>query len=246
MTALRTAVVTGAGQGIGRGIARRLRADGFEVVVLDIDEVKAEETAGMVEGRAVVCDVADQAAVKEVAAGIGRVDVLVNNVGVWAFGTLLDAAAEDLERVLRINVLGTLYCCQAFAPAMIAAGTGSVVNISSGSALSLTMGVEVYPSAKAAVDALTRQMSLELRPIRVNGIRVGPMEAMRRGQEGLRDLVPVGRLCTPEDIAGGVSYLASDDAAFVSGQVLTIDGGLLATRPIEIPKARVENRWDAG
>lgn len=233
-----TAVVTGAGRGLGRAIAERLAADGYQVVAVDLDADAAESTATAVRGTARRCDVADRAAVRALAAEVGPAEVLVNNAGIWTYGPLVDAADEDVDRVMAVNLGGTLDCCRAFAPAMAAAGRGAIVNLSSVAAAMSATVVEVYPVTKSAIEALTRQLAQELGPrgVRVNAIGPGSMltEGTAAAYEGERmaqraALVPLRRVGTPQDIANAVGFLVSEQASYISGQILYVDGGASAS-----------------
>ena len=228
------ALVTGAGRGLGRAIAARLAADGYEVVAIDIDADAAAAAAAAVGGRAHGCDVADRDAVRALAEQVGTVDVLVNNAGIWTYGSVVDAADADVDRVLAVNLGGTLNCCRAFAPGMVAAGRGVIINLSSLAAAMAAPVVEVYPVSKGAVETLTRQLALDLGPkgIRVNAVGPGSMltEGTASAYEGERmaqraALVPLRRIGTPEDIANAVGFLVSDQASYISGQILYVDGG---------------------
>jgi len=231
------ALVTGAGRGIGQAIAKRLRVAGHEIIAVDMDEARTNETAQLVDGVPFVCDITDDVQVKSMGARVGPVDVLVNNAGTWTFGPLMESTRSEMERVLAVNVLGTIFCCQAFAPPMVAAGRGVIVNISSGAATSRSPGLQIYPASKAAVEALTGQLALELQPVRVNAVAPGvvgsssePMPEEQIARLGAR--LPLGRIGTGDDIANAVAFLASDEASYVSGQILQIDGGFAAGRRI--------------
>jgi len=231
------AVVTGAGQGLGRAIAERLAKDGFEIAAVDLDGEKAAATAEALGGSGHRCDVSDRAAVRALAAELGPVDALVNNAGIWSYGTVVQARDEDIDRVLSVNLYGTLNCCRAFAPGMVSAGRGTIVNLSSLAAAMAAGGVEIYPVTKGAVELLTRQLALELGPsgIRVNAIGPGNMltEGTAPSYEGDRKAqraatVPLRRIGTPEDIANAVGFLVSEQASYISGQILYVDGGVSA------------------
>jgi 3-oxoacyl-[acyl-carrier protein] reductase len=232
--------VTGAGRGLGRAIAGRLCSDGHQIVAVDIDRASAEAAAVALGGTARECDVRDLAAVQAVAADVGPVDILVNNAGIWRFGPLMEAAAESIDDVLRVNLLGTLHCCQAFVPGMAERGGGAIVNLSSAAAVTRSPGIEVYPVSKGAVETLTGQLALELGPagIRVNAVGPGLIvtEGTAVNYQGARRAeraqnVPLRRIGEPIDIANVVAFLVSDQASYVSGQVIYVDGGVSAGRP---------------
>jgi 3-oxoacyl-[acyl-carrier protein] reductase len=232
-----TALVTGAGRGLGRAIAERLALDGHRLVAVDIDPQSAEQTAAVVGGSAHACDVSDRDAVNDLAAKVGPIDVLVNNAGVWSYGPVVSAADADLDRVLAVNLFGTLYCCRAFAPAMVSAGGGAIINLSSVAAAMAATAVEIYPVTKGGVEMLTRQLAQELGPSGVRVNAVGPGSILTEGSApayageamALRAAgVPLRRIGTPTDIANAVSFLVSDQASYISGQVLYVDGGVSA------------------
>lgn len=231
------ALVTGAGRGLGRAIAQRLARDGLSVVAVDIDGESAADTASSVGGRSYCCDVADRAAVRDLASEVGPVEVLVNNAGIWTYGSVIAAREEDVDRVMAVNLLGTLNCCQAFVPAMASVGRGVIINLSSLAAAMAAPGVEIYPVTKAAVEELTRQLAQELGPsgIRVNAVGPGSMltEGTAPAYEGelkakRAAAVPLRRIGTPEDIANAVAFLVSEEASYISGQTLYVDGGVSA------------------
>jgi 3-oxoacyl-[acyl-carrier protein] reductase len=228
------AVVTGAGRGLGRAIAARLAGDGYAVVVVDIDADSAAATAAAVGGTGYRCDVADRASVRDLAGQVGPVDVLVNNAGIWSYGPLVGASDDDIDRVIGVNLMGTLNCCRAFAPSMVSAGRGVIVNLSSVAAAIAATAVEVYPITKGAIEMLTRQLAQELGPggVRVNAIGPGSMltEGTAAAYEGERlaqraAAVPLRRVGTPEDVANAVGFLVSEQASYISGQILYVDGG---------------------
>lgn len=238
-TSRKRAFVTGGGRGIGRATAHALSARGYEVVVGDLDAVSAARVADEVGGRSVVVDVADRAAVLAVAEAVGPIDALVNNAGIWRFAPILEADPVDIEQVLAVNLLGTLWCTRAFADSL-AERRGAIVNLSSLAAKTYASGVGSYTVSKAAVEALTQQLARELGPrgIRVNCVGPGLVktegtEANYQGEAGrLRAMsVPLGRVGEAADIAATIAWLASDDAAYVSGQIIYVDGALGAGSP---------------
>ena len=239
------AVVTGASKGIGAGIARLLAAEGATVVVnyassrAGADRVVADiEAAG---GRAVAlgADVADEPQVArlfaEVKTRFGRVDVLVNNAGVYAFGALADLDAAEYRRQHDINVLGTLLVTKHAVPLMPAQGA-AVVNVGSVVSTLAPPGAVVYTSSKGAVDSITKALAKELAPrgIRVNAVAPGLIHTEGVTAAGIADsdferqmvaMTPLGRAGEPEDVALPTAFLASDDARYITGEVLLVSGG---------------------
>ena len=233
-----TAVVTGAGQGIGRAVSAALAEAGYHIVAVDMNVAAARETAAELGGEAVECDVTDLVAIEAVAAEVGELDVLINNAGIWRPAPLDAADPGDLDAVLRVNVLGTTYCSRAFRPGLAAGAGGAIVNFSSAAAAMAAPNLGTYPASKAAVETLTRQLALEFAPqIRVNAVAPGLVitEGTAASYEGERAQqrargVPLGRVGTPEDIADVVAFLCSPAARYVSGQLIGVDGGISAGR----------------
>ncbi|MEM7285747.1 MAG: SDR family oxidoreductase [Actinomycetota bacterium] len=236
------AVVTGGARGIGAAIVERLRADGYDVVVLDL--VASEGVIG--------CDVTDPEAVREAAIEVGPVDVLVNNAGAWRFGALEDVSAADFAAAIDVNLRGPFHTMQAFGPAMLTRGSGAIVNIVSIAAKHANPAVGSYGPSKAGLLSLTEQVALEWGPRGVRCNAVGPGLVPTPGTADVYDdpqvravrsgAVPSRRLAEPADIANVVAFLVSDDAAYVNGQVIYVDGGLskslmtLLPRPAEVPQ----------
>ena len=230
----RTAVVTGGGSGIGRAIAERLSADGHNVATLDLKpDGEAFSQAADVTDRAQV-DVALEA-VRE---RFGPITILVNAAGVDGFKRFVDLKFEAWQRVIDVNLNGVFHCTQAVLPDMIEAGWGRVVNISSSSAHSGQPFMTHYVAAKSAINGLTKALALELGPsgITVNAVPPGfidtPMlrKAETRGLLGgtVEDHIertPVRRIGTPQDIAAACSFLISEEAGYITGQILGVNGG---------------------
>jgi NAD(P)-dependent dehydrogenase (short-subunit alcohol dehydrogenase family) len=247
MSERRTAVVTGAGSGIGRAIARRLADDGLAVAVLDLDAAAADAVAAEVRAAghhalAVTVDVSDraqvEAAVQRVRDELGAPLVLVNNAGLTGFKDFLSITDEKWDRIMQVNLNGPFYCAQAVLPDMIEAGWGRIVNISSSSAQGGQPYMVHYVTSKAGLIGFTKALALEVGPqgITVNTIPPGfidtPMlrESEQRGMLGGKvedhaKTTPVRRAGLPEDIANACSFLASDEAGYVTGQVIGVNGG---------------------
>jgi NAD(P)-dependent dehydrogenase (short-subunit alcohol dehydrogenase family) len=249
----RVALVTGAGSGIGRAAAELFVAEGAAVAVVDVRVEAAEETAGKIvatggQAIAVRANVVDAeevaAATTRTVAELGRLDVLYNNAGVDSSGSVADAAEDDWDRCFAVNVKGTFLCSRAAVPHLVAAGGGAIVNQGSVAALVGVPNFAAYCAAKGAVVSLTRSMAIDLagQRIRVNAICPGTvytplMEPMLRARGGgdleaglAKTLLkyPIGRLGTPEEIARVALFLASDDASFLTGSIVTADGGMTA------------------
>lgn len=233
---MQTALVTGGSRGIGAAVCRRLAADGFHVFVNYLKHVQeAESLAKEIGGEAIRADVADRSACETMFAAAGNVDVLVNNAGIAQQKLFTDITEEDWRRMFAVDTDGTFRCCQLALPYMIHEKHGSIINISSMWG-QVGGSCEVhYSAAKAAVIGLTKALAKELGPshIRVNCIAPGvidtEMNAMH-GPEVLHELAqeaPLERLGTPEDIAAAVSFLAGEQASFITGQVLGVNGGII-------------------
>lgn len=232
-----TVVITGAGQGLGRADAVRLAADGWNVVCLDLNGDLARETAELVGGTAFEVDVTDRDAVLALAAEVPACDALVNNAGIWKFHSILDMTPEQARSVFEVNVLGIIWCTQAFVPKMKAAGGGSIVNMSSGAAWTSSPGLGLYPATKSGVESLTKTMALELGPDNIRANAIGPglivsdgTAANYQGEAAAKRArgVPMARVGDPTDIADVVAFLCGNDSRYVSGQVIYVDGAVTA------------------
>ncbi len=239
----KVAIVTGAGRGIGRGIVEKLAAEGARVVVSDVAEGPARETAAAIGGKAlglradVTSKESVEALVKEVMDRFGRIDILVNNAGWDKVQPFLESNESDWEKVIAINLYGTLHCCKAVLPVMVSQGYGKVVNIGSDAGRVGSSGEAVYSAAKGGIIAFTRTLAREMAryKINVNCICPGPADTPLfaelgqdnpRLREALEKAIPFRRLARPEDIANAVAFLASDEAAYITGQTLSVSGGL--------------------
>jgi len=235
----RVALVTGAGQGVGGGVAAELAARGAAVAVNDVHPGRAEEVAARIPERAVsaVADVTDLAEVKamvrEVERRLGPVDILVNNAGLPADGIRLDkfrdSGPEDWDQLIRLNLYGVIHCCHAIVGGMCDRGWGRVITISSEAGREGTaIGLSLYGAGKAGAVGFCRNLALEVAPhgVTVNCISLGTVFRDGVDEERLARRYPVGRLGRPADVAAAVVYLASDEAAWVTGQTLPVNGGV--------------------
>ena len=231
----KTALVTGASRGIGRAIAEELARAGASVIVsYRAGAEEAEEVAASVGGRAVQADVSDPEAAARLVEEAGDVDVLVNNAGLTRDGLILRMPDEDWRDVIETNLSGTFYTCRAAARGMMKRRGGSIVNISSIVGLHGNPGQTNYSASKAGIIGLTKALARELagRGVRANVVAPGYVESRLTDaiSEEMKTLMlgntPLGRFGKPADIAGAVRFLCSDDASFITGEVLLVDGGL--------------------
>ncbi len=232
----RVAIVTGSGQGIGEGIARVLAAAGAKVVVNDLVPEKVAEVAGDIGALGHAADVSNVEGVEGlVGAAIeahGRVDILVNNVGMARDGYLAKMSEEDWDTVLQVNLKSQFLTCRAVAPHMMEQEYGRIVNISSRAWLG-GPGQANYAASKGAVISLTRTLALEMARFKITANAIAPAlvdTPLFRGlkeevQERLVKTIPARRIGTPEDIGNAVLFLASDEASYVTGQTLYVCGG---------------------
>lgn len=238
----KTALVTGASRGIGRAIALRLAEDGANVAVIyagSADKAEAvvnEITALGVNAKAYRCNVADSAAVNEtvkaVTNDLGKIDILVNNAGITRDGLMLRMKDEDFDAVLDTNLKGTFNMIRACYSGFIRKKSGRIINISSVSGIMGNAGQANYSASKAGVIGLTKSVARELasRGITCNAVAPGFIQTDMTENLGdnnsLLNSIPLGRMGKPEDIAAAVAFLASDSAAYITGEVLKVDGGL--------------------
>lgn len=250
----RTAIVTGAGSGIGAAIARRFASEGAQVLAADVRSEAVGALADEVDGiTAGTCDVTRAAEVDALVAGMverfGRLDVMVNNVGQSSAGWLKDASDEEWQRVLALTLSSTFFGVRAALRAMLPRRSGSIINISSGAGFGGSPGLASYGAAKAGVNNLTRSAAVEnaRSGVRINAIAPGAIEtpAILVWARSLPGGVPAyeatllpGRFGRPDEIAAAALFLASDEASFVNGAVIPVDGAASARMAaIEVPES---------
>jgi 3-oxoacyl-[acyl-carrier protein] reductase len=238
----KVALITGGARGIGRATAQAFAAEGARVIVADVDAEAAEATARALGGGAIglAIDVADPASVKSVVATAlsrtERIDVLVNNAGITRDASLLKTSDEAWDSVIAVNLSGTFYMTREVAAHMVARGSGAIINASSVVGVYGNFGQSNYVATKSGVIGMTRVWARELgrKGVRVNCIAPGFIATDMTAKmpedvlEGMKKKTPLGRLGAPEDVARAYVFLASDEASFINGQVLGVDGGLVA------------------
>ena len=237
------AIITGAGRGIGRGIAEKLASEGATVVVTDIDEQAAQTAAKELGGDAVglLVDVTSKDSVAEMVGTVnqkfGRIDVLINNAGWDKVGPFVDSDEADWDRVIAINLYGVFNTSKAVLPIMAAQGYGSVVNLGSDAGRVGSSGEAVYSAAKGGVIAFSKATAREMarHQVNVNCVCPGPTDTPLfasiggdnpKLREALTKAIPFRRLADPSDLANAVAFFASDEAAYITGQTVSVSGGL--------------------
>jgi NAD(P)-dependent dehydrogenase (short-subunit alcohol dehydrogenase family) len=236
----RVCIVTGAAQGIGEACARRLAREGAHVVLADLDDGKGQALAQQLQGLYVHCDVGDKGQVDALVAQAlrshGRIDVLVNNAGIFKAADFLDISEADFDAVLRVNLKGSFLVGQAVAREMAKAGRGAIVNMSSVNGVLTIPTIASYNVSKGGINQLTRVMALALaeKGIRVNAVAPGTIatelaaKAVLTSEEAKQRIMmrtPMKRLGEPAEVADVVAYLASDAASYITGEIVVVDGG---------------------
>ncbi len=245
----KTAIVTGGGGGIGSAVCKRLAAEGARVAVFDVDGDAASRVAGEImsgggDALAVAADITNRGAVEagfqDAVGNLGGVTILVNNAGWDLFRPFLDTDLEFWRKVIDVNLMGALNMHHVVLPGMVERGYGRVVNVSSDAARVGSTGESVYAACKAGLIGFSKTIAREhaRHGITVNAVCPGPTDtALFTGysegaehpeklREAMRRAVPMGRIGVPEDLAGAIAFFASDDAAYVTGQVISVSGGL--------------------
>jgi 2-hydroxycyclohexanecarboxyl-CoA dehydrogenase len=243
----RTALVTGGARGIGEAIVEALAADGAAVAVCDLDVEAARDVAGRVAKEsgvatlAVAMDVSQRGSVVDgvdmIEEQLGPIDVLVNNAGIDIIGPFVDSTEAEWDRVIAVNLRGPINTCHVVLPRMIERGGGAIVNLGSDAGRVGSSGEAVYSAAKGGVIALTKTLARETvrHNIRVNCVCPGPTDTALLGQvadanpkllEALSRAIPMRRVGQPRDVAPAVAFLVSDDAGYITGQTLSVSGGL--------------------
>jgi NAD(P)-dependent dehydrogenase (short-subunit alcohol dehydrogenase family) len=236
----RVCIVTGAAQGIGEACARRFAREGAKVVIADIEDQRGQALAQELQALFVHCDVGDKAQVDTLVAKTmlshGRIDVLVNNAGIFKASDFLDITEADFDAVLRINLKGSFLVGQAVAREMAKAGRGAIVNMSSVNAVLAIPNIASYNVSKGGINQLTRVMALALvdHGIRVNAVAPGTIatelaaKAVLTSEEAKKKIMsrtPMKRLGEPSEVADVVAFLASDAASYITGEIVVVDGG---------------------
>jgi len=239
----RVCIVTGGAQGIGAACAQRFASEQAHVIVSDVNDEEGEKCASRLGAIYVHCDVGDKQQVHALVAGVmqkfGRIDVLVNNAGIFKVADFLDIEEHDFDAVLRVNIKGAFLMGQAVAREMARQGSGSIINMSSVNSVLAIPNLASYNVSKGGINQLTRVMALALadKGVRVNAVAPGTIatelaaKAVLTSEEARNKVMsrtPMKRLGTPEEVADAVAWLASDASSYVTADIITIDGGRMA------------------
>ena len=245
---MKTAIVTGAGAGIGKAICQKLSLNNYRVGMLDLNEENVNEASKGIENSVPLHgDVTNQESIKKAFEKFGEIpDLLVNNVGIVLFGPLEEHSVEDYSKSLNINLLGSFITSRILINYMIKRGSGSIINMSSVNGVNPGIGIGAYPASKAGIISMTQQMAIEWGKfgIRVNCISPGfidagmskPIYEDPKVRELRGGAVPSGRLGEADDIANAVLFLDSENASYVNGHNLVVDGGVISSVIAQLPR----------
>ena len=245
---MKTAIVTGAGAGIGKAICQKLSQNNYRVGMLDLNEENVNEASKGIENSFPLHgDVTNQESIKKAFEKFGEIpDLLVNNVGIVLFGPLEEHSVEDYSKSLNINLLGSFITSRILINDMIKRGNGSIINMSSVNGVNPGIGIGAYPASKAGIISMTQQMAIEWGKfgIRVNCISPGfidagmskPIYEDPKVRELRGGAVPSGRLGEADDIANAVLFLDSENASYVNGHNLVVDGGVISSVIAQLPR----------
>ena len=245
---MKTAIVTGAGAGIGKAICQKLSQNNYRVGMLDLNEENVNEASKGIENSVPLHgDVTNQKSIKKAFEKFGEIpDLLVNNVGIVLFGPLEEHSVEDYGKSLNINLLGSFITSRILINDMIKKGSGSIINMSSVNGVNPGIGIGAYPASKAGIISMTQQMAIEWGKfgIRVNCISPGfidagmskPIYEDPKVRELRGGAVPSGRLGEADDIANAVLFLDSENASYVNGHNLVVDGGVISSVIAQLPR----------
>jgi len=245
---MKTAIVTGAGAGIGKAICQKLSQNNYRVGMLDLNEENVNEASKGIENSFPLHgDVTNQESIKKAFEKFGEIpDLLVNNVGIVLFGPLEEHSVEDYSKSLNINLLGSFITSRILINDMIKKGSGSIINMSSVNGVNPGIGIGAYPASKAGIISMTQQMAIEWGKfgIRVNCISPGfidagmskPIYEDPKVRELRGGAVPSGRLGEADDIANAVLFLDSENASYVNGHNLVVDGGVISSVIAQLPR----------
>jgi len=237
----KTVLITGGTSGIGRAAAEQFGDQGAEVIVTGRDEMRGREVVTTIEsagGRArfIAADLSQPGGAQQLADAAGEIDVLVNNAGIFPFGASHEIPIEDVKAVLDFNVVTPFTLVAALVPGMVQRGSGAIINVSTMVASFGLPGMSAYGASKAALELLTKAWAAEYGPagVRVNAVSPGPTRTpgtAAMGEEGIKQLaatLPLGRAADASEIANTIVFLASDDASFINGAIVPVDGGRVA------------------
>ena len=245
---MKTAIVTGAGAGIGKAICQKLSQNNYRVGMLDLNEENVNEASKGIENSVPLHgDVTNQESIKKAFEKFGEIpDLLVNNAGIVLFGPLEEHSVEDYSKSLNINLLGSFITSRILINDMIKRGRGSIINMSSVNGVNPGIGIGAYPASKAGIISMTQQMAIEWGKfgIRVNCISPGfidagmskPIYEDPKVRELRGGAVPSGRLGEADDIANAVLFLDSENASYVNGHNLVVDGGVISSVIAQLPR----------